>query len=359
NNDNPVNPENPVQRVIEVDPAGNIVWEITGLAQPHEVQELPNGNLLIADTYFDRVIEVDYDTKDILWEWNPKYIDWGLINTNWSDPDHFYNSPFNYDWSHINDVNFKQYPMWNACLISIRNFDLVVEVNHTAERANENQNANNWSNIVWYYGDYGNYSMIKHQHNPEYLSSGNVMIADSNNARVIEVDYATKEIVWEFTDDGDVGWCRDADEMANGNILITDDDRVIEVNYTTKEVIWSFEQDLVLPYEADELPDGNILIGTGGSGFVFEVDKSTGKISWQYGFSFIKTEFYMNCLMILVFNSLQLTMVLAGFQFQSRRLFGAILYGVLIAFVLFLLIFYADVLYFFNSISILDDSIYV
>ncbi|GAI79789.1 unnamed protein product [marine sediment metagenome] len=118
----PVEPNNPAHKVYEVDPKGNVIWELRGLAYPHEVLELPNGHLLIADTGYNRVIEVDYPNKSIIWSWEPAQINWTKVNPEW-DSDHYYNNPSTYDWSHLNDVDFKQYSTWNSCLISIRNFD--------------------------------------------------------------------------------------------------------------------------------------------------------------------------------------------------------------------------------------------
>jgi len=46
-------------RVIEVDAAGNTTWSLAaGLDFAHSAERLPNGNTLISDTGHDRVIEV-------------------------------------------------------------------------------------------------------------------------------------------------------------------------------------------------------------------------------------------------------------------------------------------------------------
>ena len=54
---------------------------------PHEIVELANGHLLIADTGYDRVIEVDYPNKNIVWEWKPELINWTRVNPDWSYSD--------------------------------------------------------------------------------------------------------------------------------------------------------------------------------------------------------------------------------------------------------------------------------
>jgi len=47
-------------------------------------------------------------------------------------------------------------------------------------------------------GDYGNHSILQRQHNPDYLSSGNIIIADSENNRIIQVNYTTKNVEWIY-----------------------------------------------------------------------------------------------------------------------------------------------------------------
>ncbi len=46
-------------RVIEVDPGGDIVWQVEGLAMPAEAQRLPDGNTLVVLATEGKVVEVD------------------------------------------------------------------------------------------------------------------------------------------------------------------------------------------------------------------------------------------------------------------------------------------------------------
>ncbi|MHA1292189.1 MAG: aryl-sulfate sulfotransferase [Promethearchaeota archaeon] len=293
-----VEQNSPDHKVIEITPEGKIVWELTGLAYPHEVIELPNDNLLIADTGYDRVIEVNYPKKDIVWSWNPKKINWTEINEEW-DNNHYYNNPIDYDWTHLNDVDFKHYDTWDAILVSIRNFDLIVEINYTSARESKNSNS---SDITWWYGNYKDHSLLNRQHNPDYLENGNIIVADSGNDRIIEIDYDNKEIVWKY-DDG-LSWPRDADELENGNILITDclNCRIIEIEKDTKKIVWAYSRDLMVPYEADLLDNGNILIGNGYGGTVYEVNRD-GIVVWRYGYSYLKSVIYLNLIICIILES--------------------------------------------------------
>lgn len=293
----PMEVNNLQHKLIEIDPTGKVVWSFLGLAIPHEVAELPNGHLLVADTQFDRIIEIDYPEKNIIWSWEPGLINWTKVNPNWGT-DHYYNNPIVYDWTHVNDVDFKQYGTWNACLISLRNFDLVVEVNYSADF----NDPNNPDNIVWWYGDFENYTYQRKQHNPGYLANGNIVVSDSGNDRIIEVNYTSKEIIWNY--DENLNWPRDADELENGNFLITDSNgcKVIEVTKSTKQIVWSYSFVLLIPYEADALENGNILISTAYDGLVIEVNRD-GVIVWSHGFSYITSFIFINCILIIVLSS--------------------------------------------------------
>ena len=301
-----IEPNNQNNKIIEMDPKGNVVWEFARLAIPHEVLELPNSNLLVADTENDRVIQINYPDKDIVWSWEPALINWTQVNSNW-ELNHYYNSPLNnkgevtYDWTHINDVDFKNYGSWNACLISLRNFDLIVEINYTADFISPN----NPNNIVWWYGEHDNYTMLSHQHNPDYLNNGNIIVADSGNDRIIEVNYTSKKIDWIYQEH--LMWPRDADELENGNLLITDSDggRVIELDRLTNKIVWSFSRGLIIPYEADMLANGNILISNEYHGQVIEVNRNK-EIVWMAGLSYIKAFIFLNSISLLGISSLVL-----------------------------------------------------
>lgn len=309
----PVEPNSEKHSVFEIDQKGNKIWELFGLAQPHEILELPNGHILIADTGYDRIIEVDYPNKNIVWEWKPGTINWTKVNPEW-DENHYFNNPIAFDWTHLNDIEFKEYGIWNACLISIRNFDMIVEINYTAEKSGP---SNNPDNIIWYYGDYGNHTLLKRQHNPDYLNNGNIIIADSENNRIVEINYTTKRIEWLYQ--GGLDWPRDADELPNGNILITDSlhNRVIEVNKEIKKIVWSHRGDLINPYEADFLDNGDILIGNGIGGVVYEINRNGVEV-WRYGISYLKSVVYLNSIILLTMESLIMAYLIYNFKVNAN-----------------------------------------
>ncbi|MBD3353675.1 MAG: hypothetical protein GF364_19480 [Candidatus Lokiarchaeota archaeon] len=282
------------QRIYKLDANNEVVWEYWGTAFPHEIILLETGNYLCADTAHERAFEIDPTDNTIVWEWKPENINWTKVNPAWGE-DHYYNNPIGFDWTHLNDIEIRDFGTYNACLISIRNFDLVVEVNYTADKefwtANED---NDPDNVIWWYGDRGNYDLVNHQHNPDYIDDDSIIIADSKNDRIIIVNKTTKEITWEYGDEqgANLDWPRDADLLPNGNLLITDSfhHRVFEMNMTTLEIEWEFSKILCNAYEADLLPNGHILIG---DITIIELDENLNVV-WRYGISFPQMLIYLN-----------------------------------------------------------------
>ena len=80
-----------------------------------------------------------------------------------------------------------------------------------------------------------------------------MLVADSENDRVVELNATTDEIVWEYGGRSLLHWPRDADRLPNGNTLIVDsfNNRVVEINEQS-EVVWKYEG-VQMPYAADRL----------------------------------------------------------------------------------------------------------
>ena len=275
------------------------VWR-TDLPGPfvHDSELLPNGNIMIADTGMQRVIEVSINNpNEIVWEWDatdPNTINWTEygIQQGWNQAaiDYVSNpNPEGGDWTHINDVNFingsEMGRSYNSLLISIRNFDLLVEVNFTDTKE-----------ILWSYGEPQNHSILYHQHNPNIRANGNIIISDSENQRIVEIDYDTKQTVWEFHLDfpyGSLRWPRDCDDIGNGLYLITDSNngRVLLIQRDTKQVIREYGKDwLVQPYDSEYFEvngHGYILTADPLITSLTIMDFNTGEIVNQIGTPFI------------------------------------------------------------------------
>ncbi|HMF34865.1 MAG TPA: hypothetical protein VKK79_25815 [Candidatus Lokiarchaeia archaeon] len=235
-----------------VDSDGDILWSLGGFAIPHSITPLPNGDLLVSDCENNQVLAIAYPSGTVTWDWQPSLINWTAVNPEWG-PTHYYNNPVAFDWTHVNDADWFNHTTWMGVLISLRNWDLVVEVNYTADVANPSQA----SHITWWYGDLGNYTLLDHQHGPTYDANGNIWIADSDNQRVVAINYTTKTAFWTY--ENSLGWVRGVTPLANGNVLIAATDKVIEVT-PAEQVVWSYSLGVVNAYAAVRLPNGNTVI---------------------------------------------------------------------------------------------------
>jgi outer membrane protein assembly factor BamB len=257
-------------RVVEIDyDTKEIVWEydwydaFPNHHEVHDADRLPNGETAIADMGNDRAFTVN-ESGEITWQWNAT--DHIARGTAWFDEhvpagseEEFASDGPESDWTHMNDID--RLSDGNFTL-SIRNYDVVLEVNRS-------------DGIVETYGSPGDHAVMNEQHNPNLLESrGTMLVADSENDRIVELDTETGEIVWEYArvpesssvEPRALQWPRDADRLPNGNTLITDSRhfRVLEVT-PNGSVAWSFDSQAELGtkaiiYEADRIRlDGEYL----------------------------------------------------------------------------------------------------
>jgi len=274
-----------------IDSSGKVKWQ-TNLNGDfiHDCDMLPNGNILIADITYDRVIEVDIDnSSSIVWSWdasNPLDINWTSFayEQGWDEIDYTPEiSIFGIYWTHLNDVDFingSQFGRnYNSILISLRNFDLVLEVNYSETKE-----------VIWWYGEPGNFSLLNHQHNPDRYENGNTVICDSGNERIIEINTTSKEVVWELENISPYGkfrWVRDCDDIGDNKRLITDsgNNRLLVYDMNSMKIIREIKSPFFSnPYEADLLEDGRLIVGGLTTGTIIIMDFNTGEIYGMIGF---------------------------------------------------------------------------
>ena len=230
-------------KVIEINPETyEVVWKYSWYDEyithheVHDVDRLDSGKTAIVDMGNDRAFVVN-QSGNVTWEWHAE----NHVGANTSFRER-YGGPENpggeADWTHMNDIdelangNFQ---------LSLRNFDTVVEVDRETKE------------IVNVVGEPGNHSILQRQHNPYKLRGGTVLVADSENDRVVELNATTNEIIWQYGGKDLLHWPRDADRLPNGNTLIVDtfNNRVVEIN-PKGQVVWSYEG-VMMPYTADRL----------------------------------------------------------------------------------------------------------
>jgi len=124
-------------------------------------------------------------------------------------------------------------PTRGHLLICIRELDLVAIIDLTGSR------------VIWSWGD----GILDRPHQPSVTRGGNVLVFDNGprrgHSRVLEVDPESGGILWQYTANppsdfftlGQGG----AQELANGNILITESEsgRAFEVTRSGK-IVWEY-----------------------------------------------------------------------------------------------------------------------
>lgn len=151
--------------------------------------------------------------------------------------------------------------------------------------------------IVWQYGTFGVTGSGPDQLNTPvqstWLPDAHVLITDQGNQRVIEVT-PDHRIAWQYGTTGTAGAGADqldnpnsAELLANGHILIADENnnRVIEVN-RQHQIVWQYpaQPDQALldgAAFASRLPDGHTLITDANNNRVIEIDRA-GTVVWSY-----------------------------------------------------------------------------
>lgn len=157
---------------------------------------------------------------------------------------------------------------------------------------------NRYKNIIWKFGE-SNENSDSYLERPQYselIKDEYVLVADTDNHRVLKIYRPTKEIVWQYGISGamgsgnnQLGHPRSVTLTPTNNVIITDQysSRVLEVNMD-KEVVWSCggweggNNFINAPYYAERLRNNNTLITDWGNHTVIEID-SQGNIIWQYG----------------------------------------------------------------------------
>jgi hypothetical protein len=153
-------------------------------SEVHDAELLADGDVVIADMDRERLLRVDRETEEVVWEWNA---------SEFYDPPA---EPLERDWLHINDVD-RLGP--GRYLVSVRNANqlLVVERGRgVVDVINRDDGGDDGSCLrgPWLAdsdgdGDVrcGDPAVFANQHNPQWLGPGRVLVADSGNDRVVEL----------------------------------------------------------------------------------------------------------------------------------------------------------------------------
>ncbi len=237
--------------LVEYDWAGEVVWQYRDPYLSHCFEPLANGNVLVnkwrrvpaelarrvaggqpgternGEMYGEAVQEIDR-AGNVVWEWLTfEHLDPGIDAIGPMHPRD--------RWTNLNALH--EMPD-GRLLMSFRFTDTIVIVDRAS------------GNIDWRWGP----GQIAGQHDPTWLEGGNVLVFDNgahrthttiDYSRVIEVDPATGEIVWEYKENPVYDFssfiCSGAQRLANGNTLICEctKGRLFEVT-RDGDVVWEF-----------------------------------------------------------------------------------------------------------------------
>lgn len=202
--------------IYEVDRTGKVVWSHLDSGASHDADRLPNGNTLYVRGWVNKgdnhVVEIDPQGNTV-WAWN------GMAQFN-KPP---YQDVYEEGWIHVNAVTRLEN---GNTLISLRNFNLVVEVNHSGD-------------IVWMCNLADKFSSRAVPHDPEVLPTGDVLVALTGMNIVAECRRSDGMPVpfWKHPDGGRIASIRDVNRLPNGNTLIVEANKITELSPEQK-VVW-------------------------------------------------------------------------------------------------------------------------
>lgn len=232
------------------------------------------GNILIADQFNNRVIEIDRK-GDIVWSW-------GLGPHDFSA-----NSPLG-----VNDSE----RVGRDTLMAATGIPAKVDP-YCKKGCPDNRVmlVDPEGNIVWQYGQFGVSGSGPDELNAPvqatWTPNRTVFITDQSNQRIIEVDMK-KNILWQYGTTGVSGSGfnqlnnpNSAELLDNGHVLIADEsnNRVIEVDKATNGIVTTYtaQGTLNAPAFASLLPNGQVLISDGGNNRIVAVNRND-MLTFQY-----------------------------------------------------------------------------
>ena len=305
-----------------IDKNNDITWSYlisdNGQCQHHDIEYLPNGNILVivwdlkssaeaiaagrnpatlgTSLWSEKLLEIEpvgTNEVNIVWEW---YVwdhlvqDFDETQNNYSIvADHselidlnFYSGNQFTDWLHINSVDYN--PGLDQIILSVHNFSEVWIIDHstTTEEAAGNSGGNSGmgGDLLFRWG------------NPRTYQKGTVadqMLFAQHDARWVET---------AFPDEGKITVFNNGKNRPGGNYSSVDAIETVmdeeghytknsEGTYLPEILSWQYIADDPTSFYssnisgAEQMPNGNLLICEGSSGHFFEVDLD-GNLLWEY-----------------------------------------------------------------------------
>jgi hypothetical protein len=230
------------------------------------------GDILIADQFNNRVIEID-PASDIVWSF-------GL-------------GPNDFSAKSIIGCNDAQRIGPFTLMAGTGTPPNVIPQSPNGAADNRVIIVDERGDILWQYGQFGQAgsgpNLLNVPVQSTFLPEGGVLITDQANNRIIEVSLSTKQIVWQYpganTNPADqLNNPNSAELLENGHILISDENnnRAIEVTRADKIVrTFTASGTVSILAFASRLGNGDTLITDSGNARIVEVD-ANDHVVWQY-----------------------------------------------------------------------------
>lgn len=210
----------PFKGIYEVNRNKEIVWEYKTKRVSHDADKLPNGNILYTfaweRTNDAQVTEITPDGK-VVWQW---------VASEHLDPDErrYSGSIARDGFCHVNGATRLDNGLTR---ISVRNFNMVVEVDRTGK-------------IVWFLREFPNGKEIRNVHDPRDLPNGNIILSIHGPQIIFEVS-RDKRMVNKLRSP-DINLTRSHQVLPNGNILVTDADKIFELTRHLDQIVWQLNK---------------------------------------------------------------------------------------------------------------------
>lgn len=229
--------------LVEMNWEGEIVWEYVNRFQHHDFYRFANGNTMVPEwvelpedlhksvkggykahrerlprLLGDDIVEIDSAGREVR-----RIETWRLLDPG-KDP--IFPTTRRWEWTHLNGIDVSDD---GDIVFSARNTDRVAIIDHAS------------GELRW------KFSGTHAQHNPTFTPEGNVQIFDNGHAgsRVVQVDPATDEIVWQYRGQPPQqffsGHISGASRLESGNVLVCEgtSGRLFEVN-RNHQVVWEW-----------------------------------------------------------------------------------------------------------------------
>jgi len=261
-----------VGRAVEMTLDGQVTWISPSgqgtLHAHHEVSRMPNGNGLLltfdkrefpglTPSYWegDRIVEVERHTKEVIGTWS--------AFDHYSMADYFQSGPGG-DWTHGNSATFNE--LDGSVYYSARHLGRITRIDWATKTVVYNMGFDYPSGDATF-----GHGLFSHQHAPQVLSNGNLLLFDNGNyllpqsdprqSAAIEFSFndpvapTSTQVAWRYDLVDDLGdpvfsaFLGDADRLANGNTLITAGPNVLiyEVD-ANSQLVWKIKVGTGQPY---------------------------------------------------------------------------------------------------------------